>query len=974
MSLRTHVRALPHRPTLIAVAMLGLWGVEPARAQGQAPGAALAPPAAASQPAAAASAAGAASAAAAPATAAEHPSAPDTQVVEVVGTRASLERALALKRDASVIQDSISATELGRFPDDNVADSLSHITGVSISRTAGGEGQYVSVRGLGPEYTLTTFNGRILGTDGAGRDFAFDVLPSDIINGADVVKSAQASTTEGAIGGLVNLRSASPFDQKGPHGLLRLEGDRNLMTTLNGTKLSATYSNTFDNRYGLLLGLVYANRRERTDTAGNDGGWTRNAAPSDPKAFWPWGNAWGGSIDPNGNGLLDQNEEGLIGPGQFRVGSIIEDKKRLALSGKFEWRPSDDLKVVVDGIKTRLDSPQVGYQQSYYPLFSPGRWSNMVITNGVVTDLTLDNPDPELRLNPEILNKTSHRVVDTGLYGVNAEWHVNGDLLLTGDLYQSTSGRHSGGQDTYVVLRMNQPNTTRIRLTGSPMPDVTVSFDDGRDLAQGLAHGAFTPADFNTHYFSLSGDNVDDRITGAQTAGVLQVDRFHVDQVKFGVGLTDRKKSRTLIDNDFNGGSNYYSDTNAINVAALGGNVIDRTLDLPNFMGGVSGNFPRTFLGFDTNGYIAGLRGYDGHARPDGGTYDYSAAAAAWDPLQSYRVSERTVSTYVEADLSGDNWNADVGVRLVNTKTTSLAWDAKIVNLVEINPFNYQITYGAPTPLTEDGNYTYALPSANYVWHITKPLQLRLGAAKTMARPSVDTLAPTSTTQSVSWGDFTEVFGGNAKIKPYSAIQFDVSLEWYYAKDSMFNIALYQKNIKNQITTSYTSGVDIGVPGHLFNVQRPINGDHAQVQGAEVGLQHLWENGFGVRAQYTHNNSKSWVGDEEQPLEGIAPATSSLGVLYEHGPWSMSLTGDHTSGYVTNNNVLGAGFNGRAKALTWLTGQFGYEVNDHVRLTFEGRNLLDTREEYVISNGVVNLPNGYYRYGRAFTLGLSLTL
>ena len=108
--------------------------------------------------------------------------------------------------------------ELGKFPDDNVADSLSHITGVAISRTAGGEGQKVSVRGLGPEYTLTTFNGRILATDGAGRDFAFDVLPADVISGADVIKGAQASLTEGAIGGLVNLRSASPFDQNRPAG------------------------------------------------------------------------------------------------------------------------------------------------------------------------------------------------------------------------------------------------------------------------------------------------------------------------------------------------------------------------------------------------------------------------------------------------------------------------------------------------------------------------------------------------------------------------------------------------------------------------------------------------------------------------------------------------------------------------------------------------------------------------------------
>lgn len=322
----------------------------------------------------------------------------ELETVAVTGVRGSLARATELKRDASVVQDSISALELGKFPDNNVADSLSHITGVAISRTAGGEGQRVSVRGLGPEYTLTTFNGRILATDGAGRDFAFDVLPADVINGADVIKGTQAALTEGAIGGLINLRSASPFDQKGQHGIVRLEGDRNQMSELNGHKFSATYSNTFANdTMGVLFGVVEAKRKDRTDVAGNDGGWTRNPDPSDPN--WGDGNAWGGNIDLNGNDELDPNEYGLIAPGQFRVGSILEDKKRRAYSGKFEWRPNDDVRIVVDGLKTRLDSPQVSYQQSYYPLFAPGRWSDITVQNGIVTSFTMNNPDPEMRLN-----------------------------------------------------------------------------------------------------------------------------------------------------------------------------------------------------------------------------------------------------------------------------------------------------------------------------------------------------------------------------------------------------------------------------------------------------------------------------------------------------------------------------------------------------------------------------------------------
>jgi iron complex outermembrane receptor protein len=892
--------------------------------------------------------------------------------VEVTGARASLQKSLALKRNSDLVQDSISATELGRFPDNNVADSLSHITGVAITRTAGGEGQKVSIRGLGPGYTITTFNDRLLATDSAGRDFAYDVLPADVISGADVIKSTQAQLMEGAIGGLVNLRSASPFDQKGQHGLLRVEGDHNQMSSLNGKKLSGTYSNTFSDQLGVLLGIVYAKRDVRTDEAGNDGGWSRNAI-SDPSQFWQSGNTWGGAIDPNGNGQLDANEQGLIGPGQFRFGSIMEKKKRLAVSGKVEWRPNSDLKIVVDGFKTRLDSPQVGYQLSFYPQNAPGRWSNLQVANGVVNDLTLANPDPELRLNPEILNQTQYRVVDTAMYGARAEWKFSPTLKVLGDIYESTSKRNSGGKDTYVVLRMNQPNVTRIRLTGAAVPDVTTTFADGRDLQSGLAQGLFKASDLNTHFYGRSGDNVDDRIDGAKLNAEWKLERFHVDRLKFGLSQTNRKKSRDMINNAFNGGQDHYSGENAINVAALGGNVISQTYTPDGFLSGVSGNFPRSFLAFDVNNYAQALQAYDGKPRPGGGVYSSALSSPAFNPLESYRVSEKTTAAFVQADLSGESWNADVGVRLVRTKTGAQAWDAKINDIKENGAFNYTAVYATPSVVQQDATYTYPLPSANFTYLFTDKLQLRLGAAKTMARPSVDKLAPSSTTASISWGDFTQIYGGNADLKPYTAVQADVSLEWYYAKDSALTFAVYQKNIKNQITTIYLTGQDIGAPGgRLFNVQRPVNGDRAKVRGMEIGLQHLFDNGFGVRAQYTRNVSHSWVAGEERPLEGIAPATASLGVLYERGPWSMSATADHTDAFVTATNIIGAGFNETANAVTWLTAQMAYEVNKSLRITVEGNNLTDAVQEPKLGNGKISLPNGYYRYGRSITVGASL--
>ena len=890
------------------------------------------------------------------------------EVIIVRGVRGSIARSVDLKKNASTVQDSISALELGVFPDDNVADSLAHITGVAISRTAGGEGQYVSVRGLGPEYTLTTFNGRTLATDGASRDFAYDVLPSDVISGADVIKGAEASLTEGAIGGLVNLRSASPFDRVGLNGVVRLQGDYNLMSEYAGVKFSGVVSNTFaDDTLGVMLGVVLERRKDRTDVAGNDGGWTRNPDPNDES----WGgNAWGGNIDPNGNGVLDPDEYGLIGLGQFRVGSILEEKRRRAFTAKVEWRPTDTFTLTLDGLKTKLDSPQVGFQQSYYTLFAPGRWSNMEIQDGIVTSFDMTNPDPELALNPELLNQTTYRVVDTDLYGANAKWEATDNLTLTADVYRSSSSRYSGGQDSYVVLRMNQPNSASFTLNDSAVPDVDVAFDDGRDLIDGLADGAFGPSDFNTHYFSLGGDNIDDKITGLSFGGDWSTLMGPLESVLFGVTYNSREKSRELVNNSLTGGADYYSGNYAINVGDLGGNVISRSLALPNFMSGVDAAFPRSFLSFDVPGYIDALQAYNGTPRPGGGTYDFSAAAPVWNPLQSYRVTEDTLAAYVQANLEGPSWRGNVGVRMVNTKTTAQAWDAKILDIIENGAFNYTAVYDDPSEVTQDSDYTYFLPSANLAIDLIDNLRLRLGAARTMARPSVETLAPTNTTESVSWGEFTQVYGGNADLKPYQADQFDVSLEWYFAPTSIFNIAGFYKHIKNQITTSWEPGVDIGVPGYLFNIIRPINGDYAKVKGIEVGLQHLLENGFGVRGQFTRNWSKSYVGDEVRPLEGIAPSVYSLSLLYEKGPLSLAVTADHTDAFTTAVNVLGEGYNEKADSITWMTAHISYDISDRISLALDGQNLLDSEQTYSI-NGNPLLSQGYYRYGRSVKLSAS---
>ena len=181
----------------------------------------------------------------------------ELQEVVVYGMKANLEKSLDLKKLAPIVMDSINSTELGRFPDADVADSLAHLPGITIDRTTGGEGQKITVRGLTSEYNIVTLNNRILASDDDGRDLAFDVLPAELITGADVLKSPQASAVEGSIGGTVNLRTASAFDNPGFHAGAHAEANYNDMSQLWGSRYSLFITNTNEPQtLGFVLGGV----------------------------------------------------------------------------------------------------------------------------------------------------------------------------------------------------------------------------------------------------------------------------------------------------------------------------------------------------------------------------------------------------------------------------------------------------------------------------------------------------------------------------------------------------------------------------------------------------------------------------------------------------------------------------------------------------------------------------------------------
>jgi len=192
--------------------------------------------------------------------------------IVVTGIRASLERSLDVKRSSNQIVDAISAEDVGKFPDANVAESLQRITGVAIDRT-GGEGQFITVRGLGPEFNTVLLNGRTLATDNDGREFSFDVLSSDIIQRAEVFKSAVPNLQAGGIGATVNIVTSRPLSGSAKTGVnFSASGIYEDLSGDVSPEFSAvgTWAND-DSTLGFSGGVSYSERNTQVDRVFTNG-------------------------------------------------------------------------------------------------------------------------------------------------------------------------------------------------------------------------------------------------------------------------------------------------------------------------------------------------------------------------------------------------------------------------------------------------------------------------------------------------------------------------------------------------------------------------------------------------------------------------------------------------------------------------------------------------------------------------------
>ncbi|MEP0174303.1 MAG: TonB-dependent receptor [Paraglaciecola sp.] len=878
----------------------------------------------------------------------------DTEVISVSGVRSSLAESLSNKKEAKSLVDSIAAEELGRFPDDNVADSLSHISGITVSRTRGGEAQYVNIRGLGPEFSIVTLNNRILATDDGGRNFAFDVIPSEMISGADVWKTVQAKNVEGSIGGAVNLKSARAFDNPGMQGVVSVTGDYNDLSEEVGKKFNGVFSNTFaDDTLGFIVSLSSSSGTERADEMIDN---------------YVFGVNDGLSYDVNNDGTISSDEENLVIPGSYALGAYATDFKRNGLTSSLQWRPNSRLEVTADVMITQLEADSTGYTQSFYMVDASAaqdRLTNIVLDGNVVTQMDIAD------VTMEVVTLDEHRTVDSSMFALSAEYMVTDDLTIKGDIYRSSSERDSGGKNTFVVAGSPGAHSGTYSLNAGGLPDYIPNWTEGRSSDD------FGNNDFSPHWAARDGSDIEDEVTGYTLDGDWQFSHDYLVSVDFGIAYTSRNKTNTAYDNYSAGACNYCG--YPFTFGEVGADVV---LPFPydNLFDGESGNFPRSFPIFSIPDYALGLAASDGMTLTDynGNTRTFGEnESALWEPVynpvNSYDITEDTTALYAQANLEGDNWYANIGARVIDTDVTAAYSYNNILSIDVVDPDSsnpsWDVEYSDGSAQTAKGGYTKFLPAANFGIYLQEDLLFRAAAAKSLSRPTIDQIAPLTTDNAQS-GLFTMNISGNPDIEPVYSNQIDAALEWYFEENSLLSASLFWKDLDGFITLNTTNVV---IAGENFTVTQPINGDTAKVKGFELGIQKFFENGFGVTASYAYTDSSTVVdGVDAGALVGVADNSYSLSLIYEKDKISTQIALDYTGELVADSfSPLGDDYQSTTNAVSMVSASFNYNVNDNAQLFVEGNNLLG--ESNRTFQGRNDLPGNIQVYGRTLKFGARYT-
>lgn len=892
------------------------------------------------------------------ASAQEAPTRPEdaAQLDEIIVTgsyRRSLEQAVDIKRDNVGFSDSIVATDVANFPEQNLAEALQRIPGVTIERNRGLGGR-VSVRGLPSEFTFVTINDLATASGSGGREVELDIFASEIIQQVTVQKSPRASDEEGGIAGAVNISTARPFDYSGHELVGSVEGAYNSISEEVDPKVSFLASNTWGD-WGLLGSFSTARRTNRTDS--NSG---INFRPA--FRFLEAGSGRGtqaAAVLARDTGVIitdrmdrDQTSRVIF---QDKVGdrAYLNTQDQWGGTLSLQYRPSSTFSLAFDAMVGGYDAAEDEYDAAAYTASSRSTFETIheyddttLADYGMVVlrDVSYTATQHEF-LSKERINETEY-----AQFGAEMDWR--GD-----DWTLHALAGYSGAEKTldYANLKHVAYAPSRTRWTGR-----------GGETVPSANPATIDMYDAPSSYLFEAYETTLEHITDDKYAAQADLTRYFdldavpaLTSIQVGGRYTDRSKERRYGELKIQGPG--AGDSSWVNTRTLADSELTSISDL--VPGGAYSARDLTWSQVSNE-----------YARR---TFRYAGFATPFDPGQYYEVSEEVLSLYAMADLNFDIGPVPVavngGARYIDTSITSSGYH-------QIQNPNGSTGY-TPEPVSSDGGYDKVLPSLNINAELTDSLILRGAASETLMRPALTDLAYKRT---ANWNSF-RFTDGNPNLQPTYAKQWELGLERYLGDGGLLAVSYFWKEIEGVVRSELTgtvpnvtkynaNGTIDGV--YDFDVYQPVNAEGSyEVSGVELvaivplGLIYAPLEGFGINANYTILDS-SLTGESDldvpTPPVGLAESTYNVTLFYENDRFQARASYNFKDKYVE-----GIGYE---MYPIWRDGygqtdiSLSYNLNDSIQLSVEGINVTDEATTGYTMDP--SFPTTYELSGRRVSFGL----
>lgn len=935
--------------------------------------------------------------------------------IVVTGYRQSIEASLQQQRDANAFVNVITAEDIGKFPDRNVADALQRVPGVVIERS-GGEGSRVSIRGLQPGLSLTLLNGNFLAGADSGdpqRSFNYVLLPTNFIASTEVFKSPEARIEEGGVGGTIILNTRRPLDLPAWTGSISAEGTYSDTTEKVNPQLSGQISWKNQNEtFGLLVGGTYQERNVRELRGGTETWrwWSDRSQPGN-RIITPATDVNGNPFDTvisywPGGGTTTQSGQrysGYWAPQAVTTEVFQQKRDRLGIQATAQMKPLDDFVVTAnyfrfeyssDFIANALAIPEWGYNDFFTgatldpsnTIFQSATFQVPAAGTGCLT-----RRPPCTMETPQIRGSYSREKQISNTFEVEGAFSRDRVDIV----FKMGKTRAEGGPS----LRFNMAAKPRLTVPGQERNGNFLSrwsFDNNQlnmefspELQDNIKSGA-AQIDVGSTGSSYTNSAIEQRY--AQYDATYRVESF-LDSVQAGIKWRDIR-----IDRD-TGRAEWYADPATLRryqdtpagAVARPEFFYDEPID--NITGGFKANI---VPGLDFNRILNYLN------------TTYGEPTRVNERDFQYTLGERVWAAYLQANFKTDRFRGNIGVRVAETRQSGTTSDRlQFLNDYCVNgpggPFDPNRPLGpdgncSVLPLTvretivntsvdQSRSYRNILPSLNAAYDITDTLLARGAVAKVIARPAFQNLGQQRSLtfrsdayafDRAQFGEFPGWLGsgGNLDLKPFSAWQYDLGLEWYFQRGSILGATLFRKDVKDFIvpliidTVQTVNGQEVLLQPYSTNA----NGSSAVTQGVEVFAQHTLPFGLGAQANFTYNDTSTSVitlnGENvgSSPLVGSAETQINASVFYETDKLLLRAS------YNRRGTIVG----GLSSGLTVYTAPYeqvdlnaAYELFDGLQLTASVVNLTKSESRTYLGNDTEARFGSNNYFGRIAFFGLN---